>query len=182
MRFSKVLMLVVLAGFTVVWSGGCASEDKEADEMLKLNWRAFDQSSETGWRPYADQKNYVRAIELIEHYLKNREGLEQGEAGYLHFHAAVLLSWEDHDDRAIAHLRNASVDSFPEGFPQTWNAVVSGTLGFMLKDMEAVRSARDEIVAMSALSARDSSFLEGMEYLVSKEGMSYKEATLEWQE
>ena len=52
----------------------------------------------------------------------------------------------------------------------------------MLKDMDSVRRAKDEIAAMPALTARDSSFLEGLEYLSTKEGMSYSEATKSWRE
>jgi hypothetical protein len=53
---------------------------------------------------------------------------------------------------------------------------VKGELAFMLKNMDGVRSVRDEIAAMQSLSARDSMFLKGLELLSTKEGMSYSEA------
>ena len=137
---------------------------------------------DTGWRPIADKGEYLRAAGLIEHYLANKLELEPGQTGYLRFHAAVLCAYEKQDGRAIAHLREASVDSMPPELPQSWNYLVKGTLGFMLTDMESVRSARDEIAAMTTMSARDSSFLEALEFLSTKEGMSYWEATAEWRE
>jgi hypothetical protein len=144
--------------------------------MLELSWREFDQSPGAGWRAIADRGEYARAAKLIEYYLENKSGLEHGQVAYLHFHAAVFYGYEDNYEPAIAHLRVASVDSFPPGFPQSWNAVVKGELAFMLKDMDGVRSARDEVAAMPSLTARDSMFLEGLEYLSTVEGMSYSEA------
>jgi len=150
--------------------------------MLQLTWREFDQSPNTGFRPYADRGEYARAVELIEYYLSHKKGLNQGEIAYSRFHAAVLCAYEDRYDRAIELLRHASVDSMPEGFPQTWNALVKATLGFMLEDMDAVRSAREDIMAMQALSSRDSSFLVGIEHLIASEGLTYREATREERE
>ena len=144
--------------------------------MLELSWKEFDQSPGAGWRRVADQKEYARAAKLIEYYLENKSGLEHGQIAYLHFHAAVLHAYDDNEERAIEHLGSASVDSFPPGFPQSWNALVKGTLAFIQKDMDSVRSARDEVAAMHALTVRDSMFLWGLEYLSTKEGMSYSEA------
>jgi hypothetical protein len=172
-----LIVMVLCVGATAAWVGGCGSgEDSLSKEMLELSWREFDQSPGAGWRAIADRGEYVRAAGLIEHYLGHKTGLEQGQIAYLHFHAAVLHAYEDDYDPAIAHLRVASVDSFPPGFPQSWNALVKGELAFMLKDMDGVRSARDEVAAMRSLTARDSMFLMGLEYLATMEGVSYKEA------
>ena len=48
----------------------------------------------------------------------------------------------------------------------------------MLKDMDGVRSARDELAAMPSLTARDSMFLMGLEYLTTQDGVPYSEAML----
>lgn len=170
------IVLLLCAGTIVVLGGGCGSGDNSASEILELSWREFDQSPGAGWRAIADRGEYARAAKLIEYYLENKAGLEHGQIAYLHFHAAVLHGYEDDYEPAIAHLRLASVDSFPPGFPQSWNALVKGELAFMLKDMDGVRSARDEVAAMPSLTARDSMFLKGLEYLSTVEGMSYSEA------
>jgi len=173
----RVLVLVLLCvGTSIVCAGGCDSGDTAAIEMLELTWRQFDQTPGAGWRAIADRGEYARAAALIEHYLDNKSGLEQGQIAYLHFHAAVLHGYDDRYEPAIAHLRVASVDSFPPGFPRSWNALVRGELAFMSKDMDGVRSARDEVAAMHSLTARDSMFLMGLEYLSTAEGMSYSEA------
>jgi len=182
LKIYKLLLLIVFASLIVALASGCSSKDAEAEEMLQLNWWEFDQSSDKGFRPYADRGEYARAAELIEYYVSHKEGLNQGQIGYSTFHAAVLCAYEDRYDHAIELLHHASVDSMPEGFPQSWNAVVKGTLGFMLKDMDAVRSAREDILAMPALSSRDSSFLTGIEHLIASEGMTYREATREERE
>ena len=171
-----LIVMLLFVGATAALVGGCDSGEGSPSEMLELSWREFDQSLDSGWRPIADREEYARAAELIEYYLENKSGLEQGQIAYLHFHAAVLHGYEDKNEQAIEHFRSASVDSFPAGFPQSWNALVKGELAFMLKDMDSVRSARDEIAAMQSLSARDSMFLKGLELLSTKEGMSYSEA------
>jgi len=182
LKIKNLSVLVAVSMVAAICLGGCGSKDTEAEEMLQLSWREFDQSPDTGWRPYAERGEYTRAVELIEYYLSNKEGLNQGEIGYSRFHAAVLCGYEDRYEDAVALLRQSSVDSLPEGFPQTWNALVKGTLGFILKDMEAVRAARDDIIVMPSLSSRDSSFLEALEHLIAQEGMTYREATREWRE
>lgn len=174
LRVLSVMCLCV--GTTVVWGLGCNSGGDPPSEMLELSWREFDQSPGAGWRAIADRGEYARAAKLIEYYLENKSGLEDGQMAYLHFHAAVLHAYEDNYEPAIEHLHVASVDSFPPGFPQSWNALVKGELAFMLKDMDGVRSARDEVAAMQSLTARDSMFLKGLEFLSTKEGMSYSEA------
>jgi len=172
-----MIVMLLCVGATAAWVGGCGSgEDSLPNEMLELSWREFDQSPGAGWRAIADGGEYVRAAGLIEYYLANKSGLEYGQIAYLHFHAGVLHAYEDDYDPAIAHLRVASVDSFPPGFPQSWNALVKGEIAFMLKDMDGVRSARDEVAAMPSLTARDSMFLMGLEFLSTKEGMPYSEA------
>ena len=170
------LVMILCAGMTAAWVGGCGSGDNTASEMLELSWREFDQSPNSGWRPIADNKEYARAAKLIEYYLESKSGLNQGQTAYLHFHAAVLHAYEDNIERAIEHFRSASVDSFPAGFPQSWNALVKGELAFLLKNMDSVRAARDEIAAMPSLTARDSMFLMGLEFLSTQEGISYSDA------
>lgn len=170
------IVMLLCAGATTAWVGGCGSAGDSPSDMLELSWREFDQSPGAGWRAIADRGEYARAAKLIEYYLENKSGLEQGQIAYLHFHAAVLHGYEDNNEKAIEHLGSASVDSFPAGFPQSWNALVKGERAFILKDMEAVRSARDEIAAMQSLTARDSMFLMGLELLATKERMSYSEA------
>lgn len=173
----RVLCAMLLCvGATVVWGGGCNSGGDSPSDMLELSWREFDQSPGAGWRRFADNKEYARAAELIEYYLENKPGLEQGQIAYLHFHAGVLHGYEDNNEQAIEHFRSASVDSFPPGFPQSWNTLVKGELAFMLKDMNGVRSARDEVAAMQSLTTRDSMFLKGLEFLATQEGKSYSEA------
>ncbi len=176
MSLRVLIVTLLFVGAIAALVGGCDSGGGSPSEMLELSWREFDQSPDSGWRPVADRKEYARAAELIEYYLENKSGLEQGQIAYLHFHAAVLHGYEDKNELAIEHLGSASVDSFPVGFPQSWNALVKGELAFILKDMDAVRSARDEIAAMQSLTARDSMFLMGLELLSTKEGMSYSEA------
>jgi hypothetical protein len=94
--------------------------------------------------------------------------------GRLHaeqFHLATLL-----DHLALAVV---TPDSMPDRFPHSFNALAAGTRAFIAGDMEGVRTNIEAIRAMPVLAPRDSMFLWSLEYLVTKEGKTYREAELE---
>jgi len=171
---------LLLAGMLAATAAGCKS-DRTADEMLGLDFWAFDQSWETGWRPVAERGEYARAADLIDHYLAHRPGLTAAERGYLHIHAGELRAYQGDDRRALDHMAQAFVspDSMPDRFPRSFNAMAAGTRAFMTGDMAAVRASVETIRSLPVLSARDSMFLQGMEYLTTMEGKTYREAMLE---
>ena len=175
-RQAAGLLLVSLLAAT---AAGCARDDT-ADAMLDLDFWAFDQSWETGWRPVAERGEYGRAADLIDHYLAHRPGLNAAERAYLHNHAGELRAYQGDDRRALDHLAQAYVapDSMPDRFPRSFNAMAAGTRAFMTGDMAGVRASVEAIRSLPVLSARDSMFLQGMEYLTTMEGKTYREAML----
>jgi len=126
------LAVVLFIGSMVATGAGCAG-DQAADEMLALDFWAFDQSQTTGWRPYAERGEYERAADLIDHYLAHRSDLIEAQRGYLHLHAGELRAYHGDDRRALEHLAQAVVspDSMPDRFPRSFNALAAGTRAFI---------------------------------------------------
>jgi hypothetical protein len=173
-----VLVLVLIGPGCGDGGGKAQATDPVAESMLDLDYWEFDQGLDTGWRPYAQGKEYERAADFIDHYLAHRGDLVAAQRAYLHLHAGQLRAYHGDDTRALAHLDQAYVipDSMPDRFPRSFNALAAGTRAFMRGDMAGVRAAVEEIRNMPAMSARDSMFLEGMELLATQEGKSYREA------
>jgi hypothetical protein len=174
---------VIVAGCSGDGGGKGQAADPVADEMIALNFWEFDQSLDTGWRPYAERREYTRAADFIDHYLTHHSDLIAAQRAYLHLHAGELRAYHGDDERALEHLDLAYVapDSMPANFPRSFNALAAGTRAFMRGDMAGVRAAVEEIRAMPEMSARDSMFLAGMEILATQEGKSFREAMLEGQ-
>lgn len=191
---TRHMAVVLVVGVLAAIGAGCGGEDAEdealqtgenakdevAEKMLALDFWEFDQSLETGWRPYAEREEYERAADLIAHYLSHRTNLIEAHRGYLHLHAGQLRAYHDDYRRALDHLDQAYVtpDSMPDRFPRSFNHLAAGERAFMRGDMTGVRAAAEKIRAMPAMSSRDSMFLESLEFLAMQEGKTYKEAEL----
>ncbi len=177
-RKSPLLMICACCIVVLVLYGADSRSETDKAEILDLTYLEFDQTPGSGFRRVADQGDFDGAAEMIEAYLAGRKGLERTQVGYLHLHAAQLWAFHGDDDKAVGHLRQARVDSIPDTFPQTFNAYIDATLSFILEDMAGVRKAKAEIMAMSNLSYRDSTFLDSVNQLLLVEGQKYGEAAL----
>jgi hypothetical protein len=164
-----------LAAVVLVLAGTSCESDSPQKNLLHLTYLQFDQNPDSGWRPVAEREDFMGAARMIELYLEGKEGLEEAEIAYLHFHAGQLWALHGEYEKAINHIDRAHVAAMPAGFPQSFNALVAGTRAFLVGNMEAVRSARDDVKAMSALTMRDSTFLGALEHLSTQEGRTYYE-------
>lgn len=152
---------------------GCGSGGDQA--FLRLSWEDFDQSRTSGWRPLAERGDYADAARMIEAYLDHHDGLLPAQRGYSRFHAGQLWAMDGETARALALFDRATVRSMPPEFPQSFNALVVGTRSFLRGDMATVVASRDEVAAMTGLTARDSTFLEALDLLARSEGLTYLE-------
>jgi hypothetical protein len=152
---------------------GCRAGEDEA--FLDLSWEAFDQSPTSGWRPLAGRGDYAGAARMIEAYLDHRHDILPAQRGYSRFHAGQLRALHGETDEALLHFDRATVTDMPPEFPQSFNVLVVGTRSFLRDDMAAVRAARDEVAAMTGLTARDSMFLDALDLLTRCEGLTYRE-------
>ena len=158
MRKTLSILCILLVGAALA---GCASKAEPPidEDLMTLTWREFDQTMGGGWRAIADAGDHRLAARTIEAYIERNLDTEPGKMAYMHFHCAVGWAFESEWDRSIAHLDQAFVEEFPEGFPSTWNQLVGATRGILSEDMDAFEKARSEMNEMTNLSPRDSMFV-----------------------
>ena len=170
------LLWIVACCGAIAFSTACGSD--EQPDYLELSYDEFDQSPDSGWRLLAQREDFAAAAVMIETYLAGKSGLIEAQRGYLHFHAGQLWALDGQYPKAIELIKRAPVNPMPADFPQTFNALAVGTLAFLEGRMDGVRSARDDVRAMNALTSTDSLFLEALEHLATQEGKSYYEVYL----
>jgi len=161
MKNALTIICILLLGASLA---GCTSEAEPPvdEDLMTLSWREFDQTMGGGWRAIADRGEYRLAALTIEAYQERNPETEPGKMAYMHFHCAQLWAFQEEWEKSIAHLDQAFVDEFPEGFPSTWNQLVGATRAFLQEDMDEYEKARAEINAMPNLSPRDSMFVIGV--------------------
>ena len=162
-----------LAAIVIAVGLGCGTDGENT--FLRLSWEDFDQNPSSGWRPLAERKDYAGAARMIETYLDHRDDLLLAQQGYSRFHAGQLWAIHGETEKALVHFDLATVTDMPPEFPQSFNALVTGTRSFLRNDMVAVRAARDQVAAMPGLTPRDSMFLEALDLLSRSEGLTYQE-------
>lgn len=143
-------MLKLERAFLVVCTlflGGTAVEsraqEKSEKEYLELNFEQFDQNMDGGWRLHAKSGRYDQAAKLIEAYLDGRGDVTPGNKQMLHFHAGQMWAMGDQAEKAIGHFKK-STKSSKNDFMH-WNDYVEGTIAFLEKDIDKLRSARDRV-------------------------------------
>ena len=164
-RFLILLGVVILSG--------CATRPVSESEraLLALPYWQFDQTP-SGWRSFADRKQFHEAAMLIEAYLPRHPELKLNELAMLHFHAAQLFAFGGETAPAIRHLRRANVPNGSSGFPSRWNDYVAATQAFLKRDRAALLAARERMVRGSS-TAQDRIYLGTVDWLISRFDDSY---------
>lgn len=140
------------AGCARAYSGAVASD------VLGLPFDAFDQSSDTGWRPLARDGCYLAAAQLLDDYVE--EGAEaQENLQILRFHAGQMFAFAEDYPHAIERIEQCYwprelIESLAADDPEIsralhgWNVYVDATLSFLRRDKESLQTYRDELAAL----------------------------------
>ena len=151
--------LLLLATYFLLFSAGCTADTAEAqarlacgvdaDEtarLMSLDYQAFDQDFDGGWRAvaYRDGCEAV-AVGLIEDYLAAKPELSAEDQHSLRWHAGQGLASVGDYDAAESYFEQSYLDD-PKQAP--WNLYVDATLGFIRRDRAAVQAAHDALAAM----------------------------------
>ena len=158
-----------------------ALPDDEA--FLSLDFEAFDQTPETGWRPLDRRGEYLEAAHLIDAYRERRAGLDGGEHTILAFHDAQEYAFAGRDETALERLSqaeypSAALDRQPsedKAFGLAWNAYVQATAAFLRHDRKRLSELREVIARAPLLNGKPMN-LDVVDRLLAHFDESYKVA------
>ena len=143
MKYMVFLLVLILV------SAGIRAQEPDAgkvDSLMALDFQAFDQDMEGGWRYYANQKKFSEAASLIETYLERHPEISEFQKGVMSWHAGQLLAMDGQEERAIPLMEKSrkGADDF-----MLWNPYLDATLAFLKKDRQAFDKNLKAVSAMS---------------------------------
>lgn len=147
----KNLMLLTMLLFSISGSASqSAPTPEEFQAMLKLDYKAFDQSQPNGgWRGIADN---VEAGKVLDAYnVQHRETLTPSQLGIITWHAGQTYAFANLNDLAIARFKKSfNKDESPTDTFK-WNSYVKGSIAFLEHDMKKLIESRDELRAVNKI-------------------------------
>jgi outer membrane PBP1 activator LpoA protein len=123
----------------------CEAAFEAQQSSLLLDYDAFDQTPQQGWRSLGQEECFREAAELISMFLNMHNELTKSERRNLSFHAGQLLAINHDYAEAIPYFENALNESEAEDASFKWNAYVNATIAFLRKDTLALQGYRAEI-------------------------------------
>ena len=139
------------------------SHDKE--ELLALDFAAFDQTEGSGWRPLYEAGCYVEVAELLREW-RTRQDVNPN--GIISFHEAQMWAYAGRTEAALelfekAHRSSGSV------YTVAWNLYVDSNIAFLRRDRDGLEGAAAALAAIPKPAGWDSAI-----------GVDGKPATLPW--
>lgn len=122
----------------------CAIEPVEKNRFLEMNFDFFDQS-EVGWRSVARRGCPLAARDLIDSYLKSKNGLLPWQIRTLTWHGGQLSAFQNLIEDAISRLERTYNPEEPSDASFLWNPYVSATVAFLKKDRPSLLEARHRL-------------------------------------
>lgn len=126
----------------------CAISNAERDELLKLEFNAFDQTMGEGWRKYSNQGCMKEAASLIDDYHDvHQANLENWQKRINRWHAGQMYAMLGDYETARSRFLGSYNPDEPEEPDFPWNDYVSATIAFLDGDPEKLQEHRDRIAA-----------------------------------
>ena len=123
--------------------------DPKLKKYFEMDYKAFDQSPpDGGWRALQDKGKDLEIVEIIDGYLRCRQGLTGDQKATLFFHAGQIYGDLGKNDLAIEKMRQAYNDNLDKKYH--WNSYVEGSIGFLERNLEKLKAARDKVQAAEA--------------------------------
>ena len=143
MKYAGSFLLVFLLS---TYLGAQEPESSEVDSLMALDFEAFDQDMQGGWRYYANQKRFAAAASLIQIYLDRNTGISEFEREVMFWHAGQMLAIDGQEERAIPLMEKSrkKEDDF-----MLWNPYLDATIAFLNKDRPAFDKNLKAVAAIS---------------------------------
>lgn len=141
--FIGSLFALILSGYVPVVLAAegvsCEISKEQVERYLSLSFEEFDQTPDSGWRPYYENRCYETAATLLVKYIE--EHPELAEAHYmLPFHTGQMYALDGQYAKAIAFMKDGYSD-IPSTFVN-WNAFVDANIAFLENELEVLRENR----------------------------------------
>ncbi len=124
-----------------------SKEDRQ--HLMSLDFEAFDQDMNGGWRTCANQQEFELAAGLIEEYIELHPEIEKGELSVMKWHTGQMYALADKNDKAIPFMEASKKDDDV----MSWNTYVEATVAFLKKDKELLAQKREELEKNSVMPA-----------------------------
>ena len=116
----------------------------DLDAMLALDRTAFDQTlPDGGWRGLYERGCYVEAAELIREWRHKK----RDHASILYTHEGQMRAYAGQTEQAIALLR-LTYKPMDEDANFGWNFYMDGTIAFLERDREGLKTAIERLAAI----------------------------------
>lgn len=142
-------------------------KQSEIDSLMALDFEAFDQDMQGGWRHYGNQMQFGTAASLIKTYLEYHPEIDENKAEVMRWHAGQMYAMAGENELAIPLLESSRKK---EDFMR-WNEYLDATVAFLKKD----RKAFDENIKAVASFANNPN-LRLLKILEANFDKSYREA------
>lgn len=139
-------LLLSLLSFSVLAADDTDCLDRETD-YLAMDFMAFDQTMNEGWRAVANKKHCrAEAADLIHRYATQKDGISDGMLSTLRWHEGQMRAEAGQNKRAVALFEQTykPVEEDRMG----WNYYVAATIAFLEQDKAALLKNREKLAAL----------------------------------
>lgn len=159
----------------------CQVALKETKSSLSLEFQAFDQTPNQGWRVLSAMECYPEAAELIVSYLNTSIRASVNERKILSFHAGQMFAYDNDYKSAIPYFKNSfypKTNISPEFkiYTDAWDAYVRATIAFLEQDRSGLENYRAKVAKGPKLDNGKIMNLEVVDRLLENFGKPYLEA------
>jgi hypothetical protein len=143
LALSGLMMLMAGCATQGGANGTCPIPKATTDQMLSLNFEAFDQDMSGGWRSIIDKENCeLRAAQVVSAYVsRNTEKLGVFQRQILQFHAGQMWANTGHTRAAISAFE---ASKNPDGRDNEYR---DATIAFLQRDRAKFDAARATLLA-----------------------------------
>ena len=171
MRYIFLLLIALVANTSVTQAQTSISKE-ERQRLMSLDFEAFDQDMQGGWRTYGNQLKFELAAGLIEEYIGLHPEIEEGQLSVMKWHAGQMYALADKNEKAIPFMEASK----KEEDVMSWNTYVEATIAFLKKDKELLAQKREELEMNSVMPAASDKNLILIKKLEANLEKSYLEA------
>lgn len=129
----KTAVFLLLFSMLSLKVSGQELKQSEIDSLMALDFQAFDQDMQGGWRFYGNKMQFGLAASLIKTYLELHPEVEKNQEAVMRWHAGQMYAMDGQNELAIPMMEA----SRKENNIMMWNEYLDATVAFLKKDRKA---------------------------------------------